>query len=175
MSRVGCQREAPTHQSRLFCISSCFVLFYFVIFSPHTHTHTNAHRDRIDWCMAAKPVSSITKKKLSPTYLHRICSKSPERCDNGKLVRIPRHGTVPRTVHLLDVLWVSLRATGWVPIRAETPALLGRLQVCHHVWWCTAVKSNIGNFYLFLHLNKSGLINTKYIKNVFILKLKFPE
>ena len=44
--------------------------------------------------------------------------------------------------------------------------------MCARAWRRTAVKSNIGIFYLLLHRNKSGLIKTKYVKQIIILKLK---
>ena len=61
---------------------------------------------------------------------------------------------------------VSGRIGDQSPVRQAT-------SVCARAWRCTAVKSNIGIFYLFLHRDKSGLINTKYIKQIIILKLKF--
>ena len=78
----------------------------------------------VDWCMAGKPKSSITDKNLSPTCLHRISSKSTVRMWQWEASTDPmaRHGTVPCTVHLLDEPWVSLRAAGRVPIRADSPS-----------------------------------------------------
>ena len=86
----------------------------------HTHTHTNTHSQRS--CRLLTDVWRESLKVLSQTKICRllVCTVSVQNrqcaCDNEKLARIPRHGTVPRYVHLLDV------PPGRVPIRAYSPS-----------------------------------------------------
>ena len=61
-----------------------------------------------------------------PVTMLRIESVRSRRyaCAEEKLARISRHGTVPRSVHLLDVPSMLLRASGRVPCSADGSRLI---------------------------------------------------
>ena len=109
------------------------------------------------------------------------CEEAKEKWINDKCRNMKfYHGSMEQTMYTR--LLKRPKSSNLVCFQAlpQTPAVSwrisdqsGRLQPCMPMGdGALPLNLTLGDCYLLLHNNKSGLINTKYIKHVFILKLK---